>query len=371
MRVLFVLPTLSNGGAEKVATILSGELSKTNIVEIFTLESIDINSYAVNDRVKVKSAGFEVLRSGKLMAVCSFLKTFFLQKKALANEIREYSPDVVISFLPKADFLVASLKRMSKDFVWISSERNDPTQRNSIERIVLTNIYKKTDWFVCQTNKVAEYYKNKGVVKTTVIYNPFVPIFETNYSFPSELNKEKKYIISVGRLDKQKNYEMLIKAFSLVDNRDNYDLIILGTGFMYQKLQQLIVSLNQSDNIHLLGRKNNVADYLRASDFFVLSSDYEGMPNALIEAMSIGLPVISTDFFTGAAQELVEDGGLLVHVGNENEMTLAIRSMIDREKNEKERMGKENQKKIELMDSTYICKKWEELFEVKKECHIR
>lgn len=359
MKILFVIPTLGTGGAERVATILANSFAKDNTVEFFVMEQSTVERYPIDTRIKINEIGIEVKRGNKARAVLNFGVNYIKQRNALIRKIKTYQPNIMISFLPKADMLAFSVERSNK-FRWISSERNDPMSRSALERWILNHIYTKTDTLVCQTNKVADFYRSKGVRHTIVIKNPLV----LKEQEKTELNINYKYFISVGRLDKQKNYEMLIQAFSMAKKETNCleKLLILGDGPDKERLQNIIDGLHMTSNILLVGRKNNVFDYLKNAEAFVMSSNYEGLPNALIEAMAMGLPVISTDFFTGAAAELIDEhNGYLVPVGDTKKMTEAIKQMLNCSCSTRERMGKTSNKKVAEMSIEKISREWTEL----------
>lgn len=358
MRILFVIPTLGTGGAERVATILANHFSIKHTVEFFVLEKSTVERYPISENVIIKELGVEVKRGNKIRAISNYIVYFLKQRRELCHEIKEYGPDVVISFLPKADFLVSST--LSGKFRWIPSERNDPMRRSFIERSILNFIYKKGNPLVCQTQKVADFYKSKKVSKTVVIRNPLI-LKEHN---TSEEIVDEDYIIAVGRLDSQKNYEMLIKAFSIVKRKKQFKekLYILGNGPDEKLLQNQINELKMSDEIFLLGRKNDVFSYLKRASAFVMSSDYEGLPNALLEAMAAGLPVICTDFFSGAARDFIDDSnGFIVPVGNIELMSEAIIKLLSCTAEERLQMGTISMKKVNSLNVENICAEWQRL----------
>lgn len=361
MKILFVIPTVGTGGAERVVSILANYLSKENEVRIFVMEKSTVERYPINKNVSIVGANATVRRGNKFKAVISFAANFMLQRRSLIDEIKNYQPNVAISFLPKADFLTSIVLRKSK-ICWIPSERNDPSRRNLLERKVLCKIYKNSNVLVCQTEKVSKYYKQNGVMNTCIIKNPLIlssisdPNFKINY----------KYIISVGRLDKQKNYEMLIRAFAQSKEKDNFKekLVILGDGPEYSNLKKLISDMAMEDYIYLLGRKTNVTNYLSHASAFCMSSDYEGLPNAMLEAMASNLPIISTDFFTGAARELVDkSNGYIVPVGNTKKMSEAISRMLSKSEKQLIEMGKCSKDKVSILDVETISKEWEKIIE--------
>ena len=141
MKIMFVIPTLGTGGAERVATILANNFSKEHDVEFFVMEKSDVERYPIDKKVRIKELGVSVKRGNKIRTVSNYLLNFTRQRKALKKECDLYGADVVISFLPKADMLVASIVHNSYDFRWIPSERNDPMSRSKLERKILNEIF--------------------------------------------------------------------------------------------------------------------------------------------------------------------------------------------------------------------------------------
>lgn len=359
MKVMFVIPTLGTGGAERVASILANNFAEDNEVEFFIMEKSSVERYKIRENIIIKEAGINVRRGNKIRAIISFVFSFFKQRRILKNEIRRFDPKVVISFLPKADILVSTVMSCGI-FRWISSERNDPMSRSWIERTLLNVIYKKANSIVCQTEKIAKYYKSQGINKTYVIRNPII----LNTVLDPNFRSLDDYIITVGRLDKQKNYNMLIQAFSNAKRNTNFSekLYILGNGPEEPFLKQLIDNLGMNNEVFLLGRKSNVMDYLLHATAFALSSNYEGLPNAMLEAMSAGLPIITTDYFTGAAREFVDkDNGFIVPVNDINEMEKAISRLLSMPKEEKLLMGEESKKRVAELDISNVSRQWRNL----------
>lgn len=355
MKILFVIPTLGTGGAERVASILANHFCEKNEVKFFLMENSEVERYPIDNKVVIYEAGIRVKRGNKIKVIVNFVLSFLYQKRLLQNKIYDYHPDILISFLPKADMLAFSVNGNHK---WIASERNDPTRRSWPERKVLNLVYKKTDVMVCQTRNVACYYKEKNVKNTCVIGNPLLS--ENSLTVESREN----YVVAVGRLDKQKNYSMLIKAFAAAKKNKEIKekLYIIGNGPQQKELQNLIYSLKMEKDILLLGRKSNVRDYLIKARAFILSSDYEGLPNAMLEAMDAGLPIISTDFFTGAAKEFVnEENGYIVPVGDGQAMKHAIENLLSKEKSQLEQMGKISKQRVKKLDAEKISKQWDRM----------
>ncbi|MCD8044774.1 MAG: glycosyltransferase, partial [Tannerellaceae bacterium] len=252
--------------------------------------------------------------------------------------------------------LIALLSlRKNRKYKLVISERNDPLKRNIFSRTWRRLLYQKADILVCQSKIVKEYYKKcKGVV----IPNPLsLEQLEEAYT-----GKRDKVIVAVGRLMPQKNMELLIESFAKISDRfPMYVLKIYGEGCQRNKLEKKIKNLELQDRISLMGAVQNVTHEYRKSALFVMSSDYEGFPNALIEAMAMGLPVVCTDFATGTAQELVhKENGILVPVGDAHKMSEAIKELL-LDEDRREKMGKENVKIREKLAVQKIVQMWEKV----------
>lgn len=145
------------------------------------------------------------------------------------------------------------------------------------------------------------------------------------------IGKRKKIFAAVGRLEPQKNFPMLIRAFSEFHKEEkDYQLIIYGEGKERTNLEKFIKQLNLEDAVFLPGRNKDVLNAINDSAAFILSSDYEGMPNALIEAICMGMPVISTDCPSGGPRELIHNGenGLLIDVNSVEDMKKAMKKIV-------------------------------------------
>ncbi len=147
-------------------------------------------------------------------------------------------------------------------------------------------------------------------------------------------SKRKHEVITVGRIDDNKNQRMLIDAFAKVWNEhQDWKLTLYGDGPMMDELQEYVKTLDSVEVIAFPGRTNNVADKIAKSGIFVLCSDTEGMPNTLLEAMALGIPSISTDCPCGGPKDIIEDGvnGLLVPVRDTEALRKALLKYMDDE----------------------------------------
>jgi glycosyltransferase involved in cell wall biosynthesis len=345
MKIIFSLASLGSGGAERVVSLLANKMVEQGLqVEIICLKFNEVY-YQLHPEVKVTLAMQQT--KNRLTEV------FWLRK-----HIKQEKPDVVIAFTEGVYcFTIATL--LGTKIPVIASERLDPSamtwKRNLLKRLLLPY----ADWLVVQTKTIKEYFPMNIQKKTSVIYNPVRESIShsTLHTPHSTLNQ----IISVARLYPQKNQEMMIRAFAkIADKYPDWELVIYGEGPRRQSLQLIIDNLQLTDRVQLPGRTEKVIDELRKSKIFCLSSDYEGMSNSMIEAICVGLPVVSTK--VSGTDELIQDGvnGLLVDIGDEQGMTDALEKLIQDEELMK-KMGEENREKASLFQIETIVNEWMKL----------
>ena len=323
LKICIVIPRMGGGGAERVTAHIANKLVEKGMSVILVTFVSNESFYKLDKRVKFVSAMCEINRRNALLRKISMLVHLIKAKKYLNKVVYEEKPDVVLSMLSPADIITYFVKIGCKkwSFKWISSERAEPLERNKIFQLFLKRIYTKTDAFVCQSKKIYHYYES--VPLKAIIPNPL----STNDLPDVKPEEHPLRIVAAGRLTKQKNFSMLIEAFAHSKNQLEQDttLTIYGDGPLRDALNNTIANYGLNDDIILFGSTQNLIDKINGASLFVLSSDFEGFPNVLLEAMSMGLPVISTDFPTGVAKELIKDeNGIIVPVNDSNAMSKAI-----------------------------------------------
>ena len=356
MKIMFVIPRMNSGGAERVVANLACSFSKEHKVLVCSLVSKESFYDLKKKNIFFNSAGFSINRKNKFTVFYSYSKFFFKSLKFIKKNINDFKPDCIISFLIETDILTYLATRKNKDIVKIFSERNDPTRRKTLIKKVLKKIYKSSDLFVCQSKKVYEYYDYISSNKKVIISNPI------DYTLlPRNIYEEKNHnIVSVGRLNNQKNFELLINSYIISKDElpDDCKLIIYGEGKLRENLEKLIKMKGMEKDIFLPGSQKNVMDLINGSALFVLTSNYEGFPNALLEAMAIGLPVISTNFYTGIAKELIKnENGIIVPVNDEQKLAKAIVRIMN-DKQLRKIMKKNNVKLCKKFDVNNIASIW-------------
>ena len=317
MKICFCVAGMHAGGAERVVSNLANFMSKDNEVYIVMVSSLENKTFYKLD------GSIQLLCVNKGKRTQPFKRLLTLRKLLL-----NINPDVVISFLPHVNVYV-HFALLGKKIVHIVSERNDPKQtpQNILLRILKHHSFKKADGCVFQTQYSLDFFKKIPNDKKIIIYNPL--FLNTDVIF--EKGKTKNRIITVGRLVEQKNQKELIRVFSkFIKIHPNFKLDIFGEGPLLDELIDFCCSLNMEQYVSFKGVSSNWHNKINDYDFFVLPSKFEGMPNALLEAMSLGIPCISSDCPAYGAREFITDGenGLLYQVNDDNGLLEAMNNIL-------------------------------------------
>lgn len=253
---------------------------------------------------------------------------FFLKNlqriKQLRKVIKDSKADVALSFLGKQNYrmLIATIGLKCRKCV---SVRNDPNReygKSKIRKWLANRMFNLADACVFQTEDAKKYFSKRIQKKSVVIPNPVDVKF-----FNVKRANNPKNVITVGRLEPQKNQKLLIDAFAAIADRiSDEKLLIYGVGSLEKELKSYIKKIGMSDRIIMMGEVDDIEKELAKAKLFVLSSDYEGMPNALMEAMVVGVPCISTDCPCGGPRELLKDAisNTIVSCNNLSKLSDAI-----------------------------------------------
>ena len=347
-RIAFILCSMKRGGAERVVSILSNHYSRKGWeVDIILLLSNECE-YDLEENIRIISlANKERSRIRQLPSWLTGIRSYF----------KKYNPETVLSFAARINIISAIAGiGIKKNFV--VSERNDPLLdgRSIFVRILTNIIYPFTDKVVFQTKKAQSCFNNRTIKNSKVIYNP-VKIDIRAVDVPG------KKIVAVGRLEEQKNHKLLIKAFKNIHNLfPEYKLYIFGEGALRKSLEKLVEKLDLEDAVLLPGNIKDVHEKMSDAEIFVLSSNYEGLSNALLEAMMMGLPCISTD--CSGSNEIIKHGenGLIVPLNNINELTKAMQELI-LNKDLAIMLGKEANLTSKKFESKNVIREWEQVLE--------
>lgn len=346
-RYIFFVGTLSNGGAERVISILASHMAAQGMpTEIVTYYDRPV-FYQLHPKVMLTSVEACTGKSGKFDNLL-WLRRYFKE-----------NAKVVLSFLAPFNMLALLVSVGLKTPV-IVADRNDPTRvpGNVVLRKLRDFLYRFADYIVVQTKNNQQYFSAAVQKKSTVIYNPVECAREQGCALQCE---KKKQIVTAGRLLPQKNQKLLLAAFSDIAKKyPQYQLVIYGEGSEREVLEQEAQRLGIENQVVFEGKVADLHERMKSAELFVLSSDYEGMPNALIEAMCLGLPVISTK--VSGATDLIEDGknGLLVERKDRKALAEAMERLI-MEEAFRTQLAFEAAKLSEQLLPEVILKQWLEM----------
>lgn len=309
MKILFLTVALQYSGAQKMMAQVANWLAEAGEeVAITTYFSPEITQ-KLDERIKTDC--MHVKRGG---GAKELLKDYFVFRKRIVNYVLNQKADVVITFGDLfSTMALAELKR--KGQCVIVCERADPGGTDLISRYRRV-AFKKASGYVFQTEGAKDCFCKDIQDRGYVIPNPV--IVSHSECLPFEARKKK--IVSVGRLEfKQKRQDLLLEAFEYVHKKHpDYELYCYGDGPDLERARQMAKESDASEKIFLPGAVSPIEEYIKDASLSVLSSDFEGIPNAVIEAMNMKIPVVSTDCSPGGARLLLgeDEFGLVVPCGN-------------------------------------------------------
>ena len=309
MKIMFAIDRINGfGGAQRVIVNLANQafLDGNEVSILLTGDNGD-SVYELTDGVRVLYPG----ASAKKMSKMSMLR------KIIVNE----KPDVIVSFLTMVNVLILTLS-LGTGIPVIISERNDPDYCSDKEKSLAKFSYRLAKAIVVQTDSIKRKIEKFYTKTIYVIPNPVVVGEKRKKTY--EITHS---IVAVGRLNPQKNYYLMLDAMKMFrKTHGDYILHIYGDGDIKNNLIEYSKKLGIGNNVVFHGNDPDVKSKIINADFFIMSSDFEGMPNSLAEAMALGLPVISTNCDGGGAADLIEDNvnGRLVDKGNAEMLSRAM-----------------------------------------------
>lgn len=352
-KIAFYIDSMEMGGANRVIANLTEYFSnkKYEVILINDIEPrSEIKTYKVSNKVK----RFFLDKNKKYSN--NIIKQFE-RMLSLRKLVKKENIDVIVSFMgpPNYRMLLATIGLKIRKVV---SVRNDPYREYGYgyRKVVAKTIFHLTDACVFQTNDAKQYFSKSVQSKSKVIFNPVNEKFYKVCWQPTE-----KSIAVVGRLQEQKNPLLALEAFaSIADEFPEYKLVYYGDGDLKDEIIRKAAIRNLENRVMLYGKVSDIENYLAKSDIYVLSSNYEGMPNALMEAMAVGVPCIATDCPCGGPRSLIQDEkqGLLVPCRNANVLANTMRELLKNEKLRRE-MSLAERKRANEFAPDIIFKQWE------------
>jgi glycosyltransferase involved in cell wall biosynthesis len=310
-KIFFLINSLSTGGSEKVVAELAQQLSHKAHVKVFTV----IGSAREANGVEVKA----------ISNLSSISRAFLFQKrliKEFASITSSEKPDIVVSFLELSNLVNIHAKETgSHKYKCVISVRANPSYvyekgiYGMVFRNLIKNNYHKANLVITNSKlskKDLEKNFNVSEKKTFVSYNP-LNLAEAQKKAKEKLppmfshiwNRKNKVIISVGRLTYLKAHDLLLQSFAKLRAKEkNAHLVLVGDGELEHDLKVLAAKLDVAANVHFIGAQANPYRFVARSDIFVFTSLYEGFPNAVLEALAVGTPVVSVDCRSGPREIL-------------------------------------------------------------------
>lgn len=313
-KIVFVIPDMPGGGTERVVALLANEYSARKIPVTILLFAGNERAYPLDPRIEVVSVGGPSggnLRTRLCRLLC--MRRFYRDNK-----------NCQIWAFSAMGAVFSALAALGQRHFFLVSERNDPSRYE--HRRIRDFCYGLANVVVCQTPDAAEQFARRIRRKSVVIPNP-LEITETPFS-----GERDKRIVAVGRLSAQKNHSLLLQAFSdFAKDHADYVLEIYGQGELEGELRELASRLGIGEKVIFQGFSSRVRSDIRTAAMYVLSSDYEGISNSMLEAMTLGLPVIATDCPIGGSRMYIKSGvnGFLTPVGDAGAMAQAMRKLAD------------------------------------------
>ncbi|MDB9779420.1 glycosyltransferase [Flavobacteriaceae bacterium] len=350
MKIAFIIYSLEAGGAERVVTILANFFSKKHDVEIFVFSEGPV-FYKLSSKVRIKA--IEYKKASKFPF--KRLRDSYSRISALKKLLIERNSHVIISFTTVIN-LYSIIANIFLNRKLIISERVDPKAHKLSPKIVLLRnlLYQLADKLVVQNNAQYQYFIKKiKENKLVIINNPIEKIA------PNSSVDDKVHIVNIGRLAEQKNHFALIDAFINANLKCN--LYILGDGPKKKHLEEYIIKNNMQNRIHLVGLQKDVYKYLKSDWIFASTSNYEGYPNALIEAMNAGLACVHYDCPSGIG-EIIQDevNGCLIPI-NQNKIFSSKLKELFNDKTKRTLFGINARNSVQKLQVENIVNKWLEI----------
>lgn len=345
MKAFFVY-SMTGGGAERVISLLANEIALNEKVLLVTISS-QPSYYRLHPNVIQESLNHKGKSKYVLFGLTKNIGYLF----ELSRIIRRNNISRLICFMPTANLLGVLVGKLNRAHVTIS-ERSDPLVYSyGIRGTLRKYVYRYADKLVVQTEHIRKYYSSyMPINKIEIIANPVNLV-----DVPA--NEKKNIILSVGRLDENKNQRLIIEAFASLKNED-WRLVICGDGEIRADLELLISERNVTKNVKLTGAISNLDEYYSKAKIFAFASKSEGFPNVILEAMSYGCVCVSTECVIGGHELLQHNNTcLLVRTGEIKEYACYLHKLMSSH-NLREQLTDKSKHKIKRYATSEIVKRW-------------
>ncbi|MBP3275062.1 MAG: glycosyltransferase [Butyrivibrio sp.] len=358
--IAFHVSSLAQGGAERVVANLANRFAQDGFNVYVATEEYGNNEFSLDPKVKRIHVGLKEEDEKKNRIV-----KFLLRVKYLKSFVEEYKPDVLVAFAHRCNYRALMAAGNSNVPVVISIRINPVGYYDAFsDTVQIKWLFPKAAGCVYQTQEQKDWFKPYLQDNSRIIMNPINPKY-----FGNPLPKvREKAVMHHARLVDFKNQPMLVRAFLKVhEKHPDYVLKIFGpdSGDGTKEILEKLIRDNSAESyVLLMGASSDLEKEIPKGEIYAYSSDYEGMPNSLLEAMAMGMPVVSTDCPCGGPRAVIRDGenGFLIPVGDEDALTDRMNRLI--EDKELSKRFSENARKIEDVASMEaIYKQWKDYLE--------
>ena len=361
MKIVFLTNSIGFGGAEKMMAFVANSLCKRNhYVSILNFDTVakEINSSLQTLDSKIRVIAYNGKKEGQIARLKKLIFAF--------QNISKSNADIIIGFTAFPNYvgrIVGSLKGIPS----IMSERGNPyitINKKNFHSLLELAVINQSKGGVFQIAEAKAFYGKKLQERAAIIPNPIFIKEPINYI---PFKEREKTIVSVGRFDNyQKRYDIMIKAFSIfLKKHPDWTLKLYGDGPDKGKIQNWIVEEKVDANVRLMGISKNPMKDICKDGIFLITSDYEGISNSLLEAMAIGMPCVSTDSSPGGARMLIQDkkNGLLTEIGNPKSIANAL-CMFAENQELAISCGKKAREVIDRFEANKIIDSWENYIKI-------
>lgn len=321
--IAFYIGSLRKGGAERVFV---------NLAKYFQAEGyrvVMVTQYQKEEEYELPDGMERILSDiGEEKVTASRAVNFFRRLNKLHAIWKEQKPDLVLSCIGKNNFMtvVTTMGTKTRAVVSVVGEAKEEYPSRGM-RMLANFLFSRAAGVILQTERSRGFFCRKVGEKAVILPNSLNPAFIR----PRYEGMREKKIVSVGRMDANKNHEMQLRAFAgLKDKYPEYTLVIYGDGELRSYIEETAEELGIAKRVFLPGVVQDVAERIGQASLFLLTSYSEGVSNALIEALALGLPVIATDVPSGGTEELMKDGvnGLIIPAGEQAALERAMDRLL-------------------------------------------
>lgn len=317
-RICFVMPNMSGGGAQRVISVLANNFSENGLKVTILLTNDNLIEYMLDQNIEIDCG-------------CTLQKhSFFDQLRYIRKRMKNNPDEVYISFLSNQNIItvLAGLMRSNKVII---SQRSDPNRAfgssnaakfQSILRFFYKWMYVLADGAVFQTTDALNYYPKIAKKKYCIIMNPLADTLLEPHK-----GERTRRVVAVSRLSASKNLILSLDAFKDFSTKfPEHVFEIYGKGEQEKELKQHAEKIGIGDKVIFKGFQTDVHEKILDAEMYIITSDYEGLSNSMIEAMALGIPTISTDYPIGGARMVIENGvnGFIVPVGDKEKLVNAM-----------------------------------------------